>query len=88
MSFGEFIAWLCSSAALGVISSVVLTVIKKVFPSVADNVAKYASGILAAVVSAVALWLAPQLGQVPAWVSTVWPIIVWLAGQIWYEITK
>ena len=34
MGFEEFIAWLGTSAALGVVSSIMLTIIKKIWPTV------------------------------------------------------
>ncbi len=88
MSFAEWVLWLGTSAALGVISSVILTVIKKAFPAVQDKVAVIASVLLAAVVSAVAVLAAPYLDQLPPAVETFWPMIVWVAGQVWYEVTK
>jgi len=88
MTFAEWVLWLTTSAALGVVSSWILTAIKLAFPAVKDTVAKIASGLLAAVVCGLAIQVVPYLGQVPAWVEQFWPIIVWAASQIWYELTK
>ena len=88
MSFAEWLVWLGSAGALGVISSVVLTVIKLIFPALRDVYAKIASGVIAAIVSALALLLVPFLPQMPLWVEQFWPIVVWAVSQIWYELTK
>ncbi len=88
MTFAEWVLWLASSAALGVVASYLLTLIKMVFPAVKDTVAKIASGLLAAVICGLAVQILPYLGQVPAWVETYWPILVWAVSQIWYELTK
>ena len=88
MTFGEFVLWLGTSAALGVVSSVLLTLVKWAIPSVTDNIAKIASGLLAGLVCGLAVLVKPYLANLPAWVEVYWPIVVWVAGQIWYILTK
>ena len=88
MTFADFVKWLASSAALGVLSSILLDVLKVVFPSLKANLAKYASVILAAVVSIVAQYAVTFLPQVPPWVEQIWPVIIWIWSQVWYEVKK
>ena len=88
MSFGEFLLWLSTSAAWGAVSSICLTVIKLIWPGVEDKLAVILSFLLAALASVAAILIQPYLGQFPSWWNTLWPIIVWVAGQIWYELTK
>lgn len=88
MSLSEFVLWLGTSAALGVGSSVALTIIKKVAPQVKDKLAIILSIILAGLVSSLAIIVAPYLGRLPPWVQAYWPIVVWGAQQIWWELTK
>lgn len=86
MSFGEFVLWLGSSAALSVVSSLLLTVIRKFFPQIVEKWAIVASVLLAALASVAAMLLQPYLGALPAWVEQFWPFVVWIVQQLWYEL--
>ncbi|OQC54968.1 MAG: hypothetical protein BWX54_02090 [Verrucomicrobia bacterium ADurb.Bin018] len=85
MSFVEFVLYLGGGAALGAVSSVLLQGIKRLFPAVKDDVAKIVSVVLAGLIAGLAVAAKPYLSQLPAWVETAWPIVVWLASQIWYS---
>ena len=88
MSFNEFVLWLGSPVALGVASSVALTLIKMVAPQVKDKLAIILSIVLAGISSSAAIMFKPYLGQMPPWVQTFWPVFTWAFQQIWWEITK
>lgn len=86
MSFGEFVLWLGSSAALSVVSSLLLTVIRKALPQIEEKRAVVASVLLAALASLAAMALKPYLGYLPPWVEQIWPFVVWIVQQLWYEV--
>ena len=88
MSFSEFIAWLGTSAALGVMSSIFLTGLKAVIPSLADKTAKIVSVILAGIACVAAVILRPHLANLPPWIEAFWPTLVWVLQQVWFELTK
>jgi len=85
MSFAEFVLWLGSSAALSVVSSLLLTIIRKVFPQIVEKWAIVASVLLAALASIAAMLLKPYLGVLPPFVEQLWPFVVWIVQQLWYE---
>lgn len=86
MTFVEFMRWLASTAATGVVASYVVQAIKLVFPQVQDEVAVRVSVIVAAVVALAAYLVLPYMQQLPPVVEQIWPIIAWLASYIWFEI--
>jgi len=88
MTFVEFVQWLATSGALGAVSYFLLQCIKALFPSVKDKVASIASVLMAAIVGIVATFAVPYLNNLPPWIDQVWPIIVWLWSQLFYEIMK
>ena len=85
MTLAEFLMWLASAAAPGVVSSVIVDFIKAVWPSVEDKKAAAISIVVALVASAVALALQPYIGDIPPELEQVWPFIVWAVQQIWYQ---
>lgn len=88
MTFVEFVRWLATAGALGVVSSVVVQALKALVPGLADIKAKIISILVATFVSIVATLAVPYLGQVPADVERFWPLIVWAVSQLWYEVIK
>ena len=88
MSFVDLISWLGTTGSLTIVASVLLSLIKLALPNVKDRVAFILSVAFAAIISAASIAIKPYLVALPAWVETVWPIIVWLAGKLWYELTK
>lgn len=88
MTFEEFVRYIGTPAALGVVSSVVLTIIKKFAPQVQEFLAFGLSLIVAALAYIVAAWAVPLLPQLPAQFELYWPAVVFLAQQLWYWITK
>ena len=87
MSMVEFVTYLAGAAALGVVSSFVVTALKKLL-GIEGTAAKVASVAIAALVNVAANLALPYLDNLPVWVAQFWPVAVWLAGQIWYELTK
>ncbi len=88
MTFSAFIVFLASAGALGGIASVALQIVKAVFPAVQDKSAKIASVIVATLVAIGATLALPFLGQMPPAVEQFFPLVCWLASQIWFEIIK
>ena len=85
-TFSEFVIWLASAAALGVVSSVLVQLIKAVFLAVQDTKAKIVSVLAACALSILAQLAVPFLPEVPAWVDQLFPTIAWLWSQIVWEI--
>jgi hypothetical protein len=88
MTFNEFLAWLAAPAALGIVSSFIVTAIKALTPTVADRIAVLVSIIVAAVLSVGAGFALPYVGRIPPEIAAYWPIVVWSASQLWWELTK
>jgi hypothetical protein len=88
MSFSEFLAWLAAPAALGIVSSFIVAAIKAFWPTVADRVAVLVSIVVATVLSVGAKFALPYIGSIPPEIVAWWPVVVWAAGQLWYELTK
>ena len=87
-SLSAFLAWLAAPAVLGIVSSFIVTAIKAFWPGVADRVAVLVSIIVAAALSVGAALVLPYVGRIPPEIAAYWPIVVWSASQLWYELTK
>jgi len=88
LTLQEFVALVASAGFLGTLASVLLTLIRIAFPVIDEEYAMISSVLLAAVVSALARAILPFLDKLPAAVNDYWPIIVWLAQQVWFSLTK
>lgn len=88
MSFSEFVAWLAAPAVLGIVSSWAVTAIKLFWPQIADRWAVMASIIVAAVLSVGATVFLPYVGKIPPEIAAYWPVAVWAASQLWWQLTK
>jgi len=88
VALGEFIAYLATAGALGVVSSVILQLIKRLFPALAEVYAFAASMIAAVVISVAANLLLPMLPSFPPELEQFWPIVVWAAQQIWFYLME
>jgi hypothetical protein len=88
MSFSEFLAWLAAPAALGIVSSFIVNAIKAFKPTVEDRIAVAVSIIVAALLSVGAKLVLPYANNLPPELVAYWPVLVWAAGQLWYELTK
>ncbi len=88
MSVSEFLAWLAAPAALGIVSSWAVTAIKLFWPRIADRWAVVASIVVAAVLSVGATVFLPYVSKLPPGLVAYWPIVVWAASQLWWQLTK
>ena len=86
-TFGEFVKYLAGAAALGVVASSFVSLLK-VALNIEGTKAKIISVIAAAVVNVVANLFMPYLDRLPPQIAQFWPVAVWIASQIWYELTK
>jgi hypothetical protein len=84
MTFVGFVTWLATPAALAVVSSLVVQVLKRVWPSVQQQLAVAISIAVAAVASVVAMYALPWVAQLPPDVERLWPVVVWALQQLWY----
>ena len=87
-SFQDFVLYLASPAALGVISSLVLQVIRKQWPQIDGQIAFVWSIGMALVFGVGATLLLPNLEQLPPEVEQYWPFVVWFMQQVWYWLMK
>jgi len=85
MTLIEWMTYLGTTAAWGVVSSVLTQVIKKVWPDVQNGVAKVVSGIVAVLVGFAAQALIPYAEQLPAAIAMA---IIWVVSLLWYELAK
>ena len=88
MSFADFVRYIGTPAALGVVSSIVLALMRRVWPNIDEGKAVVGSLLVAVVVYMIAAWLVPILPQLPPQLELYWPAIVYLAQQIWYWLMK
>ena len=86
MTFAEFIRWLAAPAALGIVSTFLVDLIKFIKPEIVDKVAVLVSVIVAGVASFLAQKLIPSLSELPPIVESLWPIIVWAVQQFFYQM--
>jgi hypothetical protein len=86
MSFVDFIRALAAPAALGVISTYAMQVVKYLWPGVQERLAVVVSVFMAAAVSALATLLLPKMAGLPAQIEQFWPILAWAASQFWYQV--
>lgn len=83
MSFVEFIKWLAAGgAAIGVVSSIVMQLIKKLRPTIEGDLALYLSILVAVLLAALAQASEPYLGKIPPVLLQYW----WVAGVLWEQI--
>jgi len=87
-SLAALIMWLVSAEAIGIVSSLALAVIRKIWPSINEDYAWIAAILFAAVASAIARLAIPWIPQIPTWVNTLWPVIVLLGQQLWFYVTR
>jgi phage-related protein len=87
-SFAEFVQYLATPAALGVVSSMVLQLIRRVWPQIDEGWAFLASVVAAVVISAIAMYLVPLLPTMPPEVEKLWPFVVWFFQQVWYWLMR
>ena len=87
-TFVEWVKWVASAGALGVISSFLVEFVKFVKPQIEDRVAVAVSILVAALCSGLALYTIPFLDGIPYQVELYWPIIVWAAQQLWFTLVK
>ena len=82
----DFLKWLATAAALPVVSSYVVDLIKYLAPEVEDRLAVLVSIAVAALASVLGIVAQPYLADIPSEVETFWPIIVWAIQQAWYQL--
>lgn len=88
MTFEELVRYLATPAALGVVSSIALAIIRQVWPQLDEGWAFVASAAAAAVMYLLAAFVVPLLPQLPAELELYWPAIVFVAQQVWYWIMR
>jgi len=86
MELAEFLAYLAAAGALGAVSSIVLQLIRRLWPALDEVYAFLASMIAAIAISVAANLLLPVLPSFPPEVKQFWPIVVWAAQQIWFYL--
>ncbi len=86
MTFLAFVTWLATPAALAVVSSLVVQVLKKVYPSIQQQLAVAVSVAVAAVLSVVAMYALPWVKTLPPDVERLWPVVVWALQQLYYQL--
>ena len=88
MTFEEFIRWMATPAALGIVSSFVLQVLRKHWPVLDEGWAWLASTGFALVGSVVAMRLIAILPTLPPEVAAYWPLVVWFWEQLTFWLLK
>ena len=88
MTFSDFVRYIGTPAALGVVSSIVVAILRKVWPTIQEGVAVIASLLTAVLAYIIASYLVPLLPQLPPELELYWPAVVYLAQQIWYWLMK
>lgn len=88
MTFEEFIRYIATPGSLGAISSVVLAIVRRVWPEIDEDLAFVASVALAALAYVLASFVLPMLPELPAELELYWPAVVFLMQQIWYWLMK
>ncbi len=86
MDFKSFLTWLVTPAALGIVSSVVLQLVKVAWPELEARWAFVASLVVAAAAAALASVVLPYMDQISPDILKFWYIIVWVAQQVWYNL--
>ena len=85
MTLVEWLTWLTTSVAWGVLSSKLIEVIKKLWPEIVDELALGLSLVGAVLIGYIAQALIPWAEGLPEMAAA---LIVWLASQVWYYIEK
>lgn len=88
MSFEEFLRYVATPAAMGAVSSIVLAIVRRLWPEIQEGLAVVASLLVAVIAYGVAAYLLPLLPQLPPELELYWPAVVYLAQQIWYWLMK
>ncbi len=82
--FADWVKMLAALGSLGAIAAAITNIVKVLF-GVEGWQIKVLSALLAAAINVVATLAIPYLGRLPPIVEQFWPVLVWIAGQIWYE---
>ena len=78
MTLHEFVAWLATPAGLGAFVVLLMWLVRKVWPSVQDDLAFVVSTVLAAIVGIGAHYLLPWVDKLPEDIPLyIWPVLVW-----------
>ena len=88
MDFAEFVKYLAGPAALGAVSTVVMQIVKKFYPTVKDDIAFFVSIFVACAVGVMAHFLVPHLDKIPPEIGSLFFVAVWAASQVWNRIRK
>ena len=88
LDIGDFFRLLASVGGMGIVSSVLLTLIRVLIPSINNEYASLASIFMAVVISMSAQAVLPFVDNITAAVGQYWPMVVWLAQQLWYFLVK
>ena len=82
----DFLKWLATAAALPVVSSYLVDLIKYLRPEVEDQLAVLVSIAVAVLAGLLGIVAQPYLADIPAEVEQYWPLIVWAIQQAWYQL--
>lgn len=88
LSLPEFVAFIAGASSLGVVSSILLTLIRLLVPKIDADIAMLSSFFVAVLFSVIARAIMPFVTELPPGVGEYWPAVVWLAQQVWYYLTK
>ena len=81
----EWLQFLATSAAWGIVSTYAVQVIKKLWPECVDSLALVISVVAAVVIGTIAQALIPFVSGLDVVLQTA---ILWIASKLWYEFTK
>ena len=88
MSFSDFVKYLATPAALGVVSSIAVALLRRVWPQIEEGKAVILSWAVAALAYLLGGQVLPLLPQLPPQVELYWPAVVWFCQQVWYWLMK
>ncbi len=90
MTLVELIKWLAAAGpALGVVSSLVVQILKKFWPQIEGDLAQYISITVAVLIAALAQAAEPYIGEIPPVVNQYWWVVVVLWQHVIYHwLTK
>lgn len=84
MTFADWVKMLAAVGSLGAIAAAITAIVKRAFGFEGVQI-RLLSALLAAIINVLATLAVPYLGQLPPVIEQFWPVLVWIAGQIWYE---
>lgn len=84
MSFADWVAMLAAVTSLGAVAAWITAIVKRLFGIEGVQI-RLLSAALAAIINVLATMAIPYLARMPPIVEQFWPVLVWIAGQIWYE---